>query len=99
MALQNKKLKQGQFTSPQNGDLIIDRYIIENVVDLGAFAKAFPRIKESPFRMYENFAKILLEGSVIVATDPHPMHGLPTYCLESKPTDSPHPSNIYRYAN
>lgn len=97
MALQNKTLKQGQFTSPQSKGNLIDRYIIENTEDLKAFAKVFKSIKDKPFKMYDNFQTCINEGRIILVTDPNPIHGFPTYCFESKETDTPHPTNIYRY--
>lgn len=91
--MKHKKLKRGIYTSPQSGTQEFERYVIENEQDLKAFAKAFPKAKQF---FEDNMRKSLAQGYTIVATDEHPMSGLPTYCFESKDKDNQHPSSFHR---
>jgi hypothetical protein len=93
LVVKHKDLKWGVYTSPQSGEVEIERYIVENDDDLQAFAKKFPQIKM--FKMNENLKRCLTEGYIIILTDLHSMSGMPTYCFESK-ADNTHPSSMHR---
>lgn len=95
MAVENKTIKWGVYTSPQTKekDLEFEMYIIEGNKDLKAFRKAFPQIRV--FGMYATMQELLNEGRTIVANDPHWLTGMPTYCFES-PKGSTHPSSFIR---
>lgn len=91
--VRNKKLKWGVFTSPQSGDNTFEQYIIENDEDLNKFAEAFPNVKK--LGQYTSFKNGIDRGNVILADDPHFLHGHTTYRYES-PLDSTHPSSFHR---
>jgi len=91
MAVENKKLKWGNFKSPQS-DNTSERYIIENQEDLDAFAKEFPEIRD--FSVYQSMQNCIENDTVVLATDRHPISKFPTWCTESK--DFSHPSSIQR---
>lgn len=91
--MKHKKLKRGIYTSPQSGSLEFERYVIENEQDLNAYLNCFPN---RTTMMGENMRKSLAQGYTIVATDEHPLSGLPTYCFESKDKDNQHPSSFHR---
>jgi len=88
--MNNKNLKQGK-VSTKTSKKPFGRYIIETVQDLNAFRKAFPQIKD--FNVYNNMLEDISVGRVIIATDPHPLTGMPTYCFASESFES-HPTNI-----
>ena len=91
--VKHKDLKWGVYTSPQSGEVEIERYIVENEDDLKAFVKKFPQTKM--FKMNENLKECLTQGYIIILTDLHRMSGMPTYCFESK-ADNTHPSSMHR---
>ncbi len=92
-------LKQGTFTSPQSGNAKFKRYIVENLEDLKAFAKAFPHIKKHlGGLMYNNLEDCVNEGYTVLLTDNHHLSGMPTYCFENK-DNSTHPSSFNRVEN
>lgn len=91
MAVKNKNLKWGVFSSPSVKETF-ERYVIENVSDLKAYETAFPELKR--VGMNTSMKKCLSEGKIVLATDRHPLSGFPTWCLESK--YSTHPSSINR---
>ena len=93
MKLKYTDLKSGIYTSPQSGDLEMERYIVENQEDLDKFLQKFPQIKM--LGMYKNLKRCVEEGYIVILTDVHPMTGMPTYCFEAK-ADSTHPSSMYR---
>jgi len=93
MALKFKKLKRGIYTSPQTGDIQMERYIIENQEDLKAFVKVYPQLKQ--MGMQANWSKSIAEGRILIATDEHPMTGFPTYCFEHQSGEE-HPSDMNR---
>lgn len=89
MAVANKKLKWGVFSSP-SCKVNFERYAIENETDLKAYAKAFPEIKM--FGVFNSMLDSIRNGKIVVATDKHHLSGFPTWCIMSK--DSTHPSSI-----
>jgi len=93
--VKHKDLKWGVYTSPQSGEVEIERYIVENEDDLKAFAKKFPQVNIKPFNMLNNLKECLTEGYIIILTDLHRYSGMPTYCFESK-ADNTHPSSMHR---
>lgn len=95
--LKHKDLKSAFFTTPQINTSFgaFERYVIENMNDLNAFAKKFPQIKEKPFNMFANLKRSLDNGEVLILTDEHRNSGFPTYCTESSAGNT-HPSSIHR---
>ena len=96
MALSRRNLKIGVFTSPQSGNVEIERYVIENEADLKALVKEFPQLKGLPknINLVDNWKRDLKEGYIILVTDESRI-GLPTYCFENT-TGSTHPSSFNR---
>lgn len=94
MALKNTTVKRGLYKNslhPNN----IEMYVIEDKKDLNAFFKAFPTLAKFK-QMADAYTKSVNEGKIIIANDPHPTHGLNTYCFESPDTPDPHPSAYIR---
>jgi hypothetical protein len=84
----NKKLKQGKFKC---GDVIVDRYILENEDDLKAFNKEFDLLRQQK----ESFPGYFDEGIVIILTERN-ISGFNSYCFECKDKTSTHPGSFIR---
>lgn len=91
----NKNLKWGVYTSPQCDEgVTFERYVIESIEDLNAYAEAFPIITKVG-NVYNSMAESIAKGKTVIATDSHPLSGFPTWCYES-PQGSTHPSSMLR---
>ena len=94
--MDNKNIKRGIYTSPQSGTQEFERYVIENQEDLKEFKKAFCIKGHIWQNLISEFERNIKKGYTIIATDPNPLHGMPTWCFESKDPNNTHPSSFHR---
>jgi len=91
MALSNKTLKQGNFTTPQYPNEIIERYIIETNNDLSEFVKVFKLTR----RQKVDFKQHISDKLTIILQDVN-SSGFHSYCFSSKVKAVQHPSDFIR---
>lgn len=91
MGLLKTNLKQANFTSPQSGDHVFGRYVLETQDDLEAFCKEIKMLRTQK----RSISECIDEGYTVLLTDPN-RFGYPTYCFECKDKNNTHPSSFHR---